>query len=366
MTLQFSRPTEQDNAAIQHLLKACPQEGMVTVAFEREPFFFAGTDIISSEPCLWVARDTDLPSTDNNIVAIYNYGPRRVYLNGNTSALRYASDLRIHPDYRNSTLLLRMYKKCKPDLHKDEWAQTVILADNQLSKLMLTGGRGGIPHYYPAGAMVNYYINHGRCALTTSRFRVALATKEDITAMQEFFDRHAPAFQGYPVYDFHQVGTNNPYYKDQKISDYYLAFDNNKLVGITGVWNQKGIKQTRVVNYTPLLKGLRFAFNAMAKLRGASQLPKPGDTLNYHALHCILVKDNNPDIFSSLLAHIVHDAGKNQRALMLGLMENSPLNQCLKKYRSHTTRSLHFLMGWTEDPSDQLDGREWYLEPARL
>ena len=212
-----------------------------------------------------------------------------------------------------------------------------------------------------------YYFAFNKRPLKT-KYSVRRAEPDDVGAMQAFFNREAPKKQFYPHYDFVRVGTDDPYYRDIKLEDYFLAFDGDELVGITGAWDQKGFKQTRFVGYHWIIRALRPFYNAGAKVVGGFYLPQAGHTVSYVTLHTILTKDNDPDIFSALLRTVYRTfRGQRDKTLIFGLMQDDPLKEALKGYRKQTLPGRHFLITHGQDPRAGLDpSRVMYLECARL
>ncbi|MGB1220745.1 MAG: hypothetical protein ACPG43_04355 [Alcanivoracaceae bacterium] len=105
------RPADRaDDAAILTLVRRTPQPGRMVLNFEREPAFFDGAEVTCEQPDVWVAQ---LPDGDEDVIAVFNIGYRRVFVNGEPRSIRYAHDLRIDPAWRGSLLLVRMFRKLR-------------------------------------------------------------------------------------------------------------------------------------------------------------------------------------------------------------------------------------------------------------
>ncbi|WP_144391873.1 hypothetical protein [Pleionea sediminis] len=361
---ELRQATENDTGIIRDLIHATPQDGDLLINFEREPNFFDGTKVTTSKPDVWLYYD----NIKKQLGGVFSFGSREVYVNGARKQIRYANDLRIHSDYRGSRSLLRMFNQVKKQLNDREWMQTVILSDNQASLSTVGSGRAGLPTYYPYGKVATHmlYVS-GKKPEINNGINIRLAKPDDINAMQRFFNKEAPKKQFYPHYEFNNLKTEDSYYNNLSIENYFLAFNGSEIVGICGFWNQKEFKQTRFLEYRGKMRLLRQVNNVYSKLFGGIQLPKPGDTLDYISLHTILVKNNNPGIFSSLLRRAYnHFCSQPISAIVTGLSIDDPLSEVYKKYRKQTIYSNHFLMSYEEDPRETLDREKTlYLEISR-
>ncbi len=362
----IQKAEEKDSDALNELMRDTTQPSRVTMGLEREPNFFYGTKVATSKPLVMISR----MEGDNKLACCSSLGARDVYVNGKIQSIRYASDLRIREEYRKGTLLARIFRTGKKELKPGEMLQTHILAENFNSISVLGSGKAGLPRYWEYGDYnmhMVYYSAFNKPPMK-SRYTVRRATESDIEKMQDFFNTEAPKKQFYPHYDFDKVGTDDPYYRDLKIGDYYLAFDGENIVGITGVWDQKRFKQTRFVGYHWIISTIRPFFNLFSKIFGGFYLPPVGEILKYFYLHTVLTKDNDVDIFNALLREIYrnHRGGENQ-AFVCGLVADDPLNQAFEAYKKQTLPGKHFLVCYDGDPRPTLDNsRPLYLEISRL
>lgn len=364
--LQIRQASRVDSKRIVQLVGHTPQdEGRLKISFERLPDFFHGTRVATSKPDVWVTEDT----SKNRIACVYSMGHRLVYFNGQLRDIRYCNDLRIHEDYRGGTALARLYRAAKKQLGTMEFLQTTILRDNAKSMDTITSQRAGLPGYYEYGDYKTKMIYLGFPKISKgSPYTVRRATFSDLSKIQNFFDKEAPAKQFYPHYNFSKIGTRDPYYRDIKLDDYFLAFQGEELVGITGVWDQKKFKQTRLTDYSRSMRLFRVPINLLMKMSGGMPLPKEGGIIEYLMMHAVLTKGNDPKIFAALLASIYGAFRKTRyKALVGGFAINDPLLKVLDRYRGQEIHSKHFLVCYDGDPRPEIDqDRLVYLEPSRL
>ena len=366
MTQRFKirRALDEDSDALIALINDTPQQGSISLNFERSPNFFHATKTTTSQPEVWLMEDTHA----QRLAASFSIGKRYVYINGEKTLTRYGNDLRIHQDYKGGRTLFRLFKKYR-ELMQDEWMQTVILEENKASIDTVGSGRLSLPNYHQAGKLVTYMIALNQRASSPTH-KIRKATHSDVTLLQEFFDHHAKKKQFYPCYDFNEINNDNPYYRNLDLSNYYLCFNGKELVGIAGTWDQKSFKQTRFLAYHGNMKLLRHINNITSKIFGGLNLPTPGNLGNYISMHSVLCKDNNPAILRSLVSQTINDhRNLNYDALIIGLDQKDALHKGLIKFKHHSIISNHYLASYGEQP-DILNKPSspslMYREPCRL
>lgn len=364
--IKFRQASEDDNAHILKLIEQTPQQGMVTLNFERHPNFFYGAHVTAQEPYIIIGVD----DKDGTVASISCNGKREVFVNGAKKDVRYANDLRISSNQRGGRLLLKTFKESKSALdYPDQYSQTVILEDNAASITTVASGRGGLATYYPYGKLTTYMVatSFDLAPSTKNNLAIRSATDADISAMQALYDQEAPKKQFYPVYDFSDIG-RSPYYRGLSIDDYYLAFEGEKLVGILGKWKQKAFKQTRIVDYPPWMTIARPLYNIWCRFFGGFPLPTKGKVADYVSLHTLIANNNDPQILCALLKYARRDIHRlGEATMLLGIADGDPLNGALKGFRYQTMRSNHYVARFGDDITKELDpSLPLYLEVSRL
>ncbi len=369
MTTFILEPAQQeDNKAICELC-SIPLPGNIVLALERAPDYFAGAAVQCTEVEVYVCRNTG----DGKIYGLFSIGKREVFVNGKKKSVRYFCDLRIHPDFQKSSLL---YQICRfpfeNKILENEFAQTVIFTDNNImleliKKLSGRAEKLSIPMYLLAGDYITYtLLLSKKITRTKSHLNIRWATSNDIDRMQDFFDEEAPKKQFYPYYDFSELTTG--YYNDITIGNYMLAYEGDKLVGITGIWDQKRMKQTKIVSYSKTYAFMRPAVNFISFFTGGFPLPRPGTILNHFFLHTILVKDNAPAIFKVLVEYIhCHYHKSSYQYILCGLNKNDSLNNVFSKVKAkRITYGKHYLVSFDNDLMSKFSQIPFYFEAARI
>ncbi|WP_430460929.1 hypothetical protein ACQUQU_17145 [Thalassolituus sp. LLYu03] len=357
--IREARP--EDSPALLKLLAATAQQGSIRLTFERAPDYFHAAAISTEEPEIWV-----MDKAGDGIIGTFSIGKRRVFINGQPEQVRYGSDLRIHPDHQGGRTLFRLFGRYRERMHND-WMQTVILDENEASLATVGSGRSILPQYIPAGHFTTWLISLRRrerhpCSA------VRRATAADVADMQAFFIQQAGQKQFFPYYDFSRIGTEDPYYRHLALRDFFILREHGVITGIAALWDQKGFKQTRVTGYSRSLRLLRPLVNGITRLTGHLPLPAVNSVSSYLALHCVLVKDNQPRRFARLLRtirHALNDSGV--QAIACGFDRRDPLLNVARQYPGHALHSRHFIATYHPENTASLDlARLQYPEICRL
>ena len=363
------RPADiADNDALCRLSEV-PIAGRISLALERHPDFFAGAQVQNEAPEVNLCCDNDV------IAAVFSTGRRNLFVDGAAAPVRYLSDVRILPSYRgrrplriiNDEIIARELADPSAMVH------SVMFSDNDAMRGVIrirpprVLRRMKYIWFYEAGTYRTSAVSlAGRARRYEFGHRIRRATIEDVPAMQDFFDEVAPAKQLYPAYRFDRLG--DPYYRDLSIGDYFLAFDGDRLAGITGIWDQESFKRTRIAAYDGALRWLRLPANALSRLATGFALPRPGSCLRYFYLHTILPRDNSVAVFRDLVEHVhARFRGGPYQYFLCGLFTHDPLVTVLDTFRARRDMfAQHYQAGADELPRVLLPDEPMYVESARL
>lgn len=354
-----------DNADILRLLADNPQPGAVSLAFERSPDYFHGAGVSSYHPAVYVIEQ---PGQDR-LVGVYNIGSRDLHVNGEVQKVHYAHDFRIDPEARGGEAIFTAYACGRPVLEPAPWTEAVILADNEHFLRSVRKRQAGLPVFYPAGDIrTSLLTGRSRRARHDEGLKIRMATSKDLNAMQAFYDREAGLRQFAPAYRFADIAGQHPYYRSLELSDFWLAFDGDALVGLAGSWDQKAFRQTRVASYNLPLRLARPLFNSWSKLTGGLRLPSAGSCFNYRMIHTVMVRQHDPVILDALLCHLHRCYRPYYDALICAFFEGDAAETVLTGFSRRVLRSHHFLMTWRDDdPTAALDPNlPFHADVARL
>lgn len=368
---RFELATPQDDLGLRRVLRETPMDGKISVGFQREPSYFAGSVVEGPFRQVIVCRD----DRTNEVVGFGTRSIRQVHINGSPAPVGYLGSLRILPSHRNLGLVARGFRFLR-DLHADQRTElylTTIAEGNERALATLTSGRAGLPRYQFAGQFYTFAIPIPRkgkqqtppCGAVSFR----PATRADIPAVVAFLNREGRRHQFLPKYHETDFCSSRGTFKDLGIADLILALDRSGIIGTLAGWDQRGYRQTIVCRYSLPLSGARPLYNAWASLAGRRPLPVPGQAFRYISAALPVVHDDRADVFDALLENLLsHLADRDADYLLVGFHETSPFVTYMKRraLASYVTRLYHVRWDEPNETGDSPIGRSTYLELGTL
>jgi len=364
---QFALAQSQDDAELRSFLVNNPVPGNIEVTFEREPDFFAGSEIRGPFSHTIAVRDLQ----NNKIVGIASRSVAKAFVNGEPTELGYLSDLRLSTEYRNGSLLARGYRFLK-ELHSDGRAllyTTVIFAENSGALATLTAGRAGLPTYHPMGCLDCSGINLGRAKSPfEARCYIERGSLALLPQIVDCLNRNNARKQFAPLHtceDFFAGGR----WRNFQVSDFYVALRDSRVIGVIGQWNQRGFKQTRIIRFSGPLRWLApMAKMTHAILRGR-RFPEAGEELRSFYVSFVAVDGDDVSVFRALLRALYKDAVEGDAMFaLISLHQQDPLRAALVDYSLTPFCAQIFCVSYSDGESafSNLDKRVPYMEAATL
>jgi hypothetical protein len=357
--------TDADNAALVALAAACPMRGDLTMCVDRAPDFFA---LVRLEGERWRVGVADAEGT---VVGCVAASERATYVDGSPRRTAYLGDLKVHPAHRGGFAAdaLEQFAReaCRGYGGDDFLGLVTVLGGNRSMERRAAGPRGlpmltrfatlhvhAIPLLWPRPTSV--------AGLT-----VRPARDEDVDEMGALWARLAPARQLAPVLDAERLRAWLRDAPGLSIDDYLVARRaGGRIAGFVALWDQRAIKQLRVLGYSLRLALARGALNALAPLAGTPRLPRAGGVLpSLAALH-LCVPSSEPAVLRALLLHgYAAHRTSGHLFLTLALDRRDPLRSALRGLLAQPTVVDAYATTpagrWTGAP---LDARPLHFESA--
>ena len=364
---EFDLATESDDAALRQILSETPMPGSISVTFQREPNYFAGSVVDGPFRQVGVCRETETQR-------VIGFGCRSIrirYVNGTPQPIGYLGLLRLLREYRNIGLVARGYQYLR-QLHRDGRTQlylTTIAKGNERAIATLSSARAGLPGYHPAGDYHTAVIPLGRRSrhkkTVNHNILVRRAVREDLNPLLEFLSRVGSTRQFFPQYELADFFQPHATFKDLRPEDLLLAFQDRRLVGVLGGWDQQHFRQTVVQRLHAPLRWCRPIYNGLATMNGRPKLPRVGEAFRYVTGVLPVVENDDREVFAALLdTFVAQDAQGQHDYLLLGMHESDPLVK-LAVQRATTTYVTHlYYVCWSDGDAlrSRLDDRPPYLE----
>jgi predicted N-acetyltransferase YhbS len=317
---------EADNEQLLALTRACPMEGSIALCTERDPNFFALTELQGDPTYVAVAEDGD-----GRIVGSASLAARRVYVDGRETPCLYAGDLKVAPRARGGAVVQRLHQlldEAVSDLPV-ELGYTSIIVGNSAAEA-LAGSRRGMPLYRPLGRV-------RICAVVGASLGgwepngVTTATPDDLPELVALLNRYNAEHNFAPVWT--DVGLAEALEAPGLALDrFHIVREGGRIVGALAAWDQSAFQRTRVLAYPRSLAFYRALHNLAARARREPRIAKRGDILRQLSITHIAVEGSRPTVLRRLLASVWRRSG-GRFVLTFGLAERHPLLEGFAGFR---------------------------------
>lgn len=354
----------EDDADLRAILRDGAMASWVTVSLEREPSYFDGETLLGESFTVIAHEDSLRPAP----VGMYSCTFLPVHVNGRPQRIGYLGGLRVCRPYRHKLRVIKngfaSIQVLMPNRATVPYWFTSVVSENAAARRLLEACLPGMPAYRPAGEMETLVLDvrQGR-----ARDLLQQATRQDIPALVDFFNRHASAYQFSPRLGDAQLlaltGANG-----LSLRDFWLLKDSGDIRGCLAVWDQRAFKQSVIRGYRFPLSAMRGVYNAWASVTRRMALPAPGTRLE-HAFLAFVAFDGAVNNISqdAVREGLVKVRDKGARTAVLGLSDRNSLARSLKAgLCAHVYRSCIETVAFTNDLEPPLDGRPPQPEAALL
>ena len=286
MKFSFELAQASDDLALRKLLAESPMPGRITVAFEREPNYFTGCSTMGPFWQTIIFRHT----ASQEIAGVLCRAVRSHFINGSPQDLGYVGQIRIAEKYRSLWLLHRGLSFFR-ELHADGRTPAylgAISAENRISRGVLVDRRRRnfpstqeIARIYTLGII----LRKPKKALPLDG-EIEYGSPETLPEIITFLQEHGAQRQFFPRYSAADF-TEGEIVRDFDIRDFIVARRDGKIIGVLGLWDQSGYKQSVVQEYDRSLRLVKPFYNLGAPHTGSAASAQSGGTypLSLYQLH---------------------------------------------------------------------------------
>jgi hypothetical protein len=359
--LRFEFASQAHDAAIRRLLRETPMAGRISISMEREPSYFAASAVGAAEHQTIVAMERD------EVIAMGSVNTRVRFINRQPMRVGYLGSLRIHPNCRGRTSIIRRGYELLRRWHDRNGAAiylTSIIRDNLRARRLLERGLPGMPTYRLVGEFVTLVI--------PSRSAPAGLQSPRLLQVANFSDAADLLNRSNQNHQFAPVWTGG------ELEDLYSSgLDLRLVLGSEGapdscaaIWDQRAFKQYVVRKYAAPLRVMRPFLNLAATVLGATRLPRIGAGLSQAFVSHLASDPNCPEVLDALLGQLLSVANRRQiEHLILGLDARDPRLPFLRKrFKPLEYVSCLYAVHWNDGagPAQSLDDRLLAPEVALL
>ncbi len=360
--LRPARP--DDNAALLDLVEACPVRASFSLRVSRRPDFFALTRLGGE----W-ARVLVVETAEGALVGCIAVLVRRCWIGGTLRPSLYVGDFRVHPAWRGRGLgdaLVCAASRLAAAIDPDMPALVTVMAGNRPMGTRVAG-RGGIPPLMRFATLRLHTLPLVRRRYPRGPLRITPAKPQDASEMAALWSRLAPRRQFTQGRDEVALSEWVAAAPGLGWPSYWLARRHDgRLAGFLAVWDERGCKETTVLEYSSGAAAFRATYNLLAPVLGGAPLPRRGETIRTLQVVHLCVAPEEPGTLRALLLAAANGCrGLGAVALTIGLDVADPASRALAGILRITTDVEVYVLTaggpWRGPP---LDDRPLHFEIA--
>ncbi|MDO8511934.1 MAG: hypothetical protein Q7S57_01570 [bacterium] len=355
-----------DDEAMRNILRRTPMPGDISLAFLREPSFFAVGKIGNEKNQTIVCR----AGVAGDVVGFACRSVRNLYVDGEKKAIGYLNMLRLLPEFRGGMTLAKAHRHLRT-LHEDgevPYYLTTILEENGRFQSVLQRPRAGHPVYHQIGTLVTYLIpikKRNMCGKVD--VDVQKCPYHQLPLAHKCLERWNQRYQFAPTYRFEEIFVKNDFSLGFSSDDLLVCESRGRILGTFGVWNQQSFKQTVVTGLSCRLSLLRPFLNCNSRLLGKPIIPKIGGEVKTLSACFMSSEDDDRGVFESLLSRACQIwSGRGHDYLCVALCVGNGLSGIASKYACRQLRSNIYLVYWADSGVDLPCLKTSHLELATL
>lgn len=346
----FRLADKSDDQAIRELFRSSPMKGNMALSYDLAPSFFSALQAQGYNPHVVVAEK------NNSLLACGTALQRKAYVNGETCEIGYLGGLRIGHGSRSSTILARGYgffKEINDTVMKVPFYLSSVAEDNHAAIKILTSGRAGLPSYHELGRYMTFAIPAAKINISRGAGRNLKIVKGSSMPFREilhFLNCEGRRKQFFPVLTEKDFSSPHGQFNTISHDDFLIACDRRGIIGTLALWNQDSFRRIILEGYGGAIKGVKSLSSLISKTGIPDFLPDPGKPISIRMASCILVKDDNQEIFSSLLNSALEETMRaGSRFLLVGLPVHDPLVKCIRTPIKLRYASRIYIVSWDSE-----------------
>lgn len=319
---------KNDNNALLNLAKNCPMKDGFEFFIDRSPDFFKLYEIQSNDYHILVYEK------DGDIVAAIGSMVLDVYINGIEESVVLIGDLYILPQHRKGRILARLMSEIvKVNSAKYTLGMSSYQEDNYDS-IETSKGRMG----FPAGELLSEQRLLSLIPVFKKRIDediiIEKAKESDLNEMVNVYNEYYSSYDFAPRYSKKTFMNLIDRVPDLKLSDFWLAKKDNKIVSVTALWDGKSVQNMVISKMGFFYKILAFLISFFSLIPGYSKKQfKVGYPVEFLWICFNAYKIGEERSFKNLLSHINNETRKSKYLLsFLTIDSNDGLNDLLNGY----------------------------------
>ena len=318
--IEWSWAGSGDDAEMRRLMRDVPMAGSVRVGFAREPSYMAGTNLAGTVDRTLVGKIA------GRVVIAGACSRRRVWRGDRIVQVGYFNGLRAMPGTARSLRYLRQGFEQWIDEERSDPAElyfTSVASGNTRARRVLESGKLGLPRYEEIGALETRVLPVGKCGLRDDRN--VLFDEDEVS---DFLNRQARRYHFGITWNCERWSELAA--QGFQASDVKILRKNGAIVGVAGLWDQRGFRQTIIHGYGNSFRLMRPMLNLGLSCLGRAGIPPAGSVLKQAAIFPFAIEESAASMIDELWRKLSREADrKGIEWLTIGFDRRDPM---LKKW----------------------------------
>jgi hypothetical protein len=308
--MKIRKAIAADNQALILLSELTAMEGKFVLHVERRPNFFS----LLKERGDFIVFVAEV---NNSIVGSIASSNQRATIAGKSREYHYISDLKVHPNHRNSSIAYRLAKTMYRhliSLEAEILISTSIAGNKNVHPFF--NGRLGIPEFNHLGRLTGYHLLPYYARLSKKLKAVESKMNSNLDELSTFYNS---CISAYVIAPFTEP-------RDLKNKTNLVIRRNNQIVAALSYCDHSALKQNVIRQIPPYLDYLLKTCKAISLLVPNLQIPQTGKPINLLYVSRMAAKPGHIDEIKRLIKLCRRAAFKEGHSFVsLALDSNDPL-----------------------------------------
>jgi hypothetical protein len=286
------------------------------------------------------------------------------YVKGVPRSVLYFGNLFIASRARGRVFLYRMSDFFLKDLTgRDSFGHAVILKGNTAASRLVNRFHVRFPHMPHSRVIGEWQVRNILLPVyvrSKSPYVVRHAIPSDIDSIAAFLNKDYRHRLFGPVISKDYILNLLEHLPGFDISNYYIAEDQEEIVGVCCAWDMSPVKKNYVLGYNRTFKWVRRLVNAVAWCSGYPGFPSEGEPFRDVTITDYGVKDRNPEILKALLLKVYREyRNKKYHLMIIGHAAQDPLRKATSCFASQSVVSEIHIFSKSKEMIDEFDDRSY-------
>lgn len=201
------------------------------------------------------------------------------------------------------------------------------------------------------------------------QYNVRLATMNDVDSIVDLLKNEFQKQLFAPIISKKKFLRNLNIRPDFGISNYYIAENNNEIIGVCAAWDTTIFRKTRILKYNFLAKIISNIYSVGIVAFGFPSLPQKGAFFKEISITDCAVKERNPKILKAILRKVYNDSrGKGYNLIIFGSYEDDPLLKATNNFFRYSITSNIIISSFDKNLINKgiIDARMPYIDISTL